>query len=449
MRKSMLRYDSPNDISIASLLERAKNLSPNNPAITVNDKTYTWDELYNRASSLAAWLDNKNITKVAYKGLNSIEFVDLIFACSFIGAICIPINVRLNEEETAVILKDCDPYFLPTITESMYNVVEHNKFAPGTNEDLLTIVYTTGSTGLPKGVMATHRGYYINALTTSFMHGLDVGDATIITMPLFHMGAINRLFIGTFLRSHMILMERFEPVDFMKSVEKYKVKNVTFIPTMAEMLFDRKDFFDYDMSSLENIQFGGTKSTNTFKEKLQKNFPKAKLVETYAMTEATGNILSNGVLSPHLDAKIVDSEFVVRGPTVTPGYWNSDSSNLFTEDGWLRTGDCAEQHDDKFVITGRKKEIIISGGVNIYPAEIEEVLQSHPGVQRVSVVDTPSEKWGDIVTAYVIGNVSESELDTLCRKSLAAYKAPKRYVFVDNFPLKENGKVDKLALKML
>lgn len=442
----MLKYGSPNDISIASLLERAKHLSPNSPAITVNDKTYTWEELYHRASSLAAWLDNRTISKVAYKGLNSIEFVDLIFACSFIGAICIPINARLNEEETFAILEDCEPYFLPKITEPMYNAVWHDTFAPGVNDDLLTIVYTTGSTGLPKGVMTTHRGYYINALTTSFMHGLDVGDATIITMPLFHMGAINRLFIGTFLRSHMILMERFEPVDFMKSVEKYKVKNAMFIPTMAEMLFDRED---YDMSSLENIQFGGHTITTTFKEKLQKKFPKAKLVNAYAMTEATGNILSNGVLSPHLDAKIVDSEFVVRGPTVTPGYWNSDSSNLFTEDGWLRTGDCAEQHDDKFVITGRKKEIIISGGVNIYPAEIEEVLQSHPDVQRVSVVDSPSEKWGDIVTAYVIGNASESELDSLCRKSLAAYKAPKRYVFVDSFPLKENGKVDKLALKLL
>lgn len=449
----MLKYGSHNDITVASFLERAKNQYPNNPAITFRHHTRTWSEVYARTCSLAAWLKNRGVGKgdrVAYKGLNSDRYFELIFACQFLGAIIVPINFRLAESEIDEILEDCKPFiYLTEIPDSMYEAVwDSSEFQPSSNDDLYAIMYTGGTTGKPKGVMCTHKGQFTNVMSSVSMFQLDKKEKTLVCGPFFHIASMNRVFVNTFLGAHLVIMEKFGAKEFMDNVENYEINSFTLIPTMLQMLIDHPDFYLYNWSSVKRIQYAGAPMPSPLLEQLKHTFQRVSFYDSLGMTEATGTVLNNGELANHLDGKVVDGELLIRGPAVTSGYWNNtEATNKALVDGWYHTGDAVRKEGDKYILCGRVKDMFISGGENVYPMEIERVLINHPNVKDVAVVGVSDELWGEVGHAFIVGQ--PDDYDSYCREYLGGFKIPKYYTILESLPLTAIGKVDKQALKLL
>jgi len=453
LKNYMLRYDSPNDISIAKFLERAKNQYPDKPGITFKDKTYTWQQVYDRTVLLACYLRENGVKagdRVACSGLNSHRYFELFFACSFIQAIAVPINFRLSDKEIEEVLEECKPVlFLKELTDEMYQSVwEIEPFTPAVNTDPYTICYTGGTTGKSKGVVLSHINQCTNCFASVSMFNLDESEKTLVCGPFFHVAAQNRIFVNAFLGAHLVIMEKFNPKEFMDNVEKYEINSFTLVPTMLQMLIDHPDFYNTNWSSVKRIQYVGSPIPKPLLDQLKHTFHWVEFYDSLGMTEATGTVLNNGKLPHHLDAKVVDSELWIKGPTVTEGYWMQPETtkNAF-EDGWYKTGDAVYKDGDKYILNGRIKDMFISGAENVYPMEIERVLINHPKVKEVAVVGKPDDFWGEVGHAFIVGE--EDDYDSYCREYLGGYKIPKYYTILESLPLTSVGKVDKQALKLL
>lgn len=449
----MLQLESHNDISIACFLERAKNQHPDKPAITFKDKTYTWQQVYDRTVLLACYLRDRGVEsgdRVACLGLNSNKYFELFFACSFIGAITVPINFRLSEKEIDDIIEDCYPKLvLKDITDDMYSSVwDIEPFTPGVNTDPYVIAYTGGTTGKSKGVVLSHIQQYTNSLASVAMFHLDENEKTLVCGPFFHGAAMNRIFVNAFLGAHLVIMEKFDAKEFMDNVDKHNINFFTLVPTMLQMLIDHPDFYNYNWSSVKRIHYAGSPTPKPLLDQLKHTFHWVEFYESLGMTEATGTVLNNGKLSHHVDAKIVEGELWIKGPTVTEGYWQwpEATTDAFT-DGWYKTGDAVVKEGDKYILNGRIKDMFISGGENVYPMEIERVLLNHPKVKEVAVIGVPDSLWGEVGCAFIVGE--NADYVNYCREHLGSFKVPKHYRYVDELPLTSVGKVDKKALKLL
>jgi len=450
----MLTYDSPNDISLTAFLDKSNKQTPDSPLLTINNQTYTCSQMYDRGHSLASYLKDTGVNqgdRVVFIGYNSVQLVDLFFACHLLGAIIVPVSPKLSELEIQNILDNCMPKLvLQDIPDSYYAFTDKSAiFTPGANDDMHQILYTSGSTGKPKGVMCTHKGQYLNSVVSKTMFNLKEEYVTLISGPLTFAGVINRLFTSLFTNNHIILMEKFTPEEFLRHIEKYKVNTFTLAPTMLRMLIDSKTFFEYDISSVKNIQHSGSPMSESLLAELKEIFTDVEFYDSYGSTES-GTILCNNKLFSHMDAKIVSGELMLRSPTLMRGYWhNSELTDKVFTDGWYHTGDAVIKEGNEYKLVGRVTDMIISGGINIYPTEIENVLLSHSAVSQVAVIGVADRLWGEVPHAFVVGNATEEDLNTLCEATLTKYKKPKYYTFVESLPLNVNGKVDKQALKVL
>ena len=449
----MLIYDSPNDISIAKFLERAKNQYPDKAAITFNDITYTWKRVYERTVMLACYLREQGVKagdRVACCGLNSNGYFELFFACSFIGAVTVPLNFRLSQKEIDEILEDCNPVlFLQDVTEDMYRSVwEVEPFTPAVNTEPYTICYTGGTTGKSKGVVLSHINQFVNSSSSVSLFDLDETERTLVCGPFFHVAAQNRIFVNAYLAAHLVIMERFDAKEFMENIQKYEINSFTLVPTMLQMLIDHPDFTSYDWSSVKRIQYVGSPISKPLLKKLKEYFHWVNFYDSLGMTEATGTVLNNGKLPHHLDAKIVEGELWIKGPQVMQGYWMRPETTMNAfEDGWYKTGDAVVKEGDKYILNGRIKDMFISGAENVYPMEIERILINHPKVKDVAVVGMPDDFWGEVGHAFIVGE--EDDYESYCREYLGSYKIPKKYTYLESLPLTSVGKVDKKALKLL
>lgn len=437
-------------MNIFDLLETANCNSPEKPAITFKGETYTWGEVYKRTLQLAGTLNDLGVfagDRVAYCSTNSNKYIELIYACSAIGAIFVPISYRLSEKEIYDILDDCNPkLYLKDIPDNYYT----DKPVVRASNELYAINFTGGTTGKPKGVMLTQQGQYINCVASAAMFNLSENDVTLVAGPLYHGGPQNRTFVVSYLQSHMIIEEKFEPIEFMRTIEKYKVNSITLAPTMLQMLIEHPEFHSFDTSTLERIQYVGSPMPNTLLEKLKNIYTSVAWYDSLGMTETVGTVLNNSLPPSHVAAKIVDGELVVKTPTVMKGYWNNrELTNEVLKDGWYYTGDAVEFVDGKYKLLGRIKEMIITGGVNVYPGEVESVLLKHPGVKEVAVIGSPDEKWVEIIHAFIVGEVSEDVLVKHCKQHIAGFKCPKKFTFLTSLPKTGAGKVDKQSLKLL
>jgi len=432
----------------------------------------TYAELNAGAERAAAMLASKGIEAGDRFGIlahNSIEYLELFFAAGKIGAIVVPLSTRATVHELAAIARDSGMKWLYRGDEFPEVPLEPG---PTTNDDIYCLLYTSGTTGKPKGVMIPRRQLYWNGYNTVVNWGLREDDISPIYTPLYHAGGIAAFTIPIFtVGGTIVLFKSFDPSKIWQTIERERCTVVLGVPTIWKMLMDAPEFATAKLDHVRWFISGGAPLPATIAEAYAKRGVPMK--QGYGMTEVGVNcftmtveesIAKRGSIGRPMmftEVRVVDAdgnevpdgevgEMWIRGPHVSRGYWNNEEATraAFRDDGFLRTGDLARRDADGFLtIAGRAKDMFISGGVNVYPAEIEAELVSHPRVADAAVVAIPDETWGEIGVAFVVGDATEEDLSSYLSLRIARFKLPKRYLFVDALPRTPYGKVEKAKLR--
>ncbi|HWO75082.1 MAG TPA: long-chain fatty acid--CoA ligase [Bacillus sp. (in: firmicutes)] len=478
-------------------------ISPNQVAIIDGEtnQRYTYKQLDQRSNSLAYFLQNRGVKKgdrLAILSPNHVSYLDLLFACIKLGAIFVPLNWRLAKEEIEWILYDSQPTYVfchfdfikmisnqsgfsvLTINTDEYDLMvggnEYPILPEGLNErDALAMIYTGGTTGKPKGVILSHQSVLWNALNTIISWNLTKDDTTLTVLPMFHTGGLNALTIPILLMGgRVVLAQSFSPEKASHLLEKHQCTIVLFVPTMYQAFIHSDVFTEHSYSSMKLFLSGGapcpSEIYDAFKEK------GILFKEGYGLTEAGPN---NFYIDPEIaykkggsvgkpmlfnDAVIISDdgkeageneigELWVKGKHGFEMYWNNPEATSDTKkDGWIATGDLAKKDaEGYYYIVGRKKDLIITGGENVYPLEVEQCLLRHPSIMEAAVVGIPDMYWGEKVTAFLVieagVQLTEKEISDFCSQSLGRYKIPKSYHFLAELPKTHVGKIDKKRLK--
>ncbi|MDI7742047.1 long-chain-fatty-acid--CoA ligase [Lysinibacillus fusiformis] len=341
--------------------------------------------------------------------------------------------------------------------------------------DVAVILYTSGTTGVPKGVMLTHKNLYANSMSgLALREEEDKRGTTIGVLPLAHIygfGIMNGMFL---LGSSVVIFSKFDAEEVFKVIEKYKVKSFAAVPAMVHAMLYHPNAEQYDLSSLETVGSGSAALAVSLRHKFKERFG-AEVRDAYGLSEASPGVASQrnnmpikegsvGVPMPGVNIKIVDEhgqelpvgevgELLVQGENVTPGYFkNEEATKKALQNGWLHTGDMARVDEEGYLyIVDRKKDLIIRGGFNIYPRDLEELLVKHEAVLEAAVIGVPSERMGEEILACVVKKtgavVSEGELIDYCQKNLAKYKTPRHVEFIEELPRNGVGKILKTKLR--
>ncbi|SDM79380.1 long-chain fatty acid--CoA ligase [Bacillus sp. OK048] len=486
-------------------LENRARLSPNKKAIIDEDtnKVWTYGEVNKRSSSVAEWLKSQGVKKgdrVALLSPNDISYFDLLFACGKIGAIFVPLNWRLSVHELTEIVLDCTPLFLGVHHQfqnefrSLQTNIAHSFFVGGSSydeiathkgenthtdviseHDPLAIIYTGGTTGKPKGVVLSHQSIQWNAINTILSWNLSEEDVTINYMPMFHTGGLNALSLPILMIGGTVVIGgQYSGQKVIDSINRYNCTIILLVPTMYHMLIQCEEFQESDFPSMKIFLSGAAPCPlQVYEAFLTKGLA---FKEGYGLTEAGPNnffihpddaqIKRGSVGKPMLyntiklakedgqEAAINEvGELLIKGKHAFSHYWNNELATLETKKGgWVRTGDLAKKDEEGFhYIVGRKKDMIITGGENVYPLEIEHWLAAHPEVDEVAVIGLTDEKWGEIVAAFIVQkhshSIDEEDLKAYCERKLGRYKIPKKFIQVDELPKTHVGKIDKKKLK--
>jgi len=444
--------------------------------------------------------------------MNSVEFVESFFALAKLGAVVVPLNWRLVPDELSFILKDSGTGILVYGGEFANNVktlhdggaeATHIKkwvhigeadtrddFAQsyaelrsgqsieepeigGAEDDLLYIMYTSGTTGLPKGAVHTHNTSAWASITIGLTNEVRYKDRYLQPLPLFHVGALTPMTAMVHRGVTTVMMRTFDPVRAWELIEQERITTMLAVPAMLNFMMQVPDFKKYDHSHLRWIMSGAAPVPVKFIEAYA-GFG-IEIHQVYGLTETCGPACltspddalrkagSTGKAYFHTDVRVVDAddndvkpgepgEVIIRGKHIMKEYWNQPEATAETiRDGWLYSGDVATMDDEGFIyIQDRTKDMIISGGENVYPAEIENVILGHPEVKEVAVIGLPSEKWGESPLAIVVtkeGAVEPTSIIGHCKGKLAAFKMPKAVEFVEEIPRNPTGKVLKRILR--
>ena len=444
--------------------DRART-TPDRVAIDFGGELWTYRQLDERSDELATELSQGEVVSTLTG--NSPEHVALFFACAKAGAILHPISWRLAPAEIAYQLDDAgasrfvveDEYRqLGNAALELARTLEPGSREPGSSG--LLLIYTSGTTGKPKGALLTHANCFWTNLSFDLATGVGGDDVVLAFLPQFHCGGWNVQPLLAWWKGARVVLERqFDPARALQLIGEKRVTTMMGVP--ANYLFMAQDpgFARADLSSLRRAVVGGAPMPVTLIEQWRERG--VEIVQGYGLTEAAPNVLclppedamrkigSAGKPYPYVEVDVSpEGELLVRGPNVFPGYWHDpEATAAALADGWLHTGDVVERDDEGFFwIKGRLKEMFISGGENVYPAEVESVLHEHPQVVDAAVVGVPDETWGEVGIAFVVGAVGEEELLEHCRSRLARYKVPKSVRFVDELPRNSMGKVVKSDL---
>jgi fatty-acyl-CoA synthase len=488
-------------------VENRARLSPNKKAIIDEDsnKSWTYEAVNKRSSSVAGWLKSQGVKKgdrVALLSPNDISYFDLLFACGKIGAIFVPLNWRLSEHELNEILLDCSPLLLgihqkfenmftslkalvPSsfyVGESMYEEItalldRSNDIEPISELDPLAIIYTGGTTGKPKGVVLSHQSIQWNAINTILSWNLSDEDVTINYMPMFHTGGLNALSLPILMTGGTVVIgDQYTGQKVVHSIQQYNCTIILLVPTMYHLLIQTEEFQRSKFPTMKVFLSGAAPCPFQVYEAFQKKGLAFK--EGYGLTEAGPNnffihpeeaqVKRGSVGKPMLfnsiklekeegqEAAVNEvGELLIKGKHSFSHYWNNELATLETiSEGWIHTGDLAKKDEDGFhYIVGRKKDMIITGGENVYPLEIEHWLAAHPEVDEVAVIGLPDDKWGELVAAFIVQKHSqpldEQELIAYCERKLGRYKIPKKFISLNELPKTHVGKIDKKKLKEL
>jgi fatty-acyl-CoA synthase len=490
--------------------ERAR-LSPEKTALVevATGRRFTYAELDGRAKAAArALTESLGLAKgdrLALLAGNRVEFLDVFFACGKTGVVLVPLNTRQTAGELQGILEDAKPKALlfdkahEETAEDLLRRVEGCEGIPldapaapaapaepahrPKPEDLYCLLYTSGTTGKPKGVMVPHRMVAWNAVNTVVSWQLREDDVSPIYTPLYHAGGLGAFLTPIFaVGGTIVLFAGFDPAEILATIGKERCTVVLGVPTIFRMLQEHPAFASADFSSVRYFISGGAPLPMDVIETWQKRG--AAFKQGYGLTEVGVNCFAMSVADSvrkagsigrpmmFTEAKLTDEdgrevpvaevgELLLRGPHVCQGYYRNPEATAAALDaeGWFHTGDLAKKDADGFfTIAGRKKDVLISGGVNVYPAEIEGVLFQHGGIKDVAVIGVPDEKWGEVGVAFVVRreekekNSSKEEeekadLAAFVEARLARYKVPRDFVFVESLPRTPYGKVVKGELR--
>ena len=496
-------------MGLNEILPKAIRLWQKKEGAVCGDIRLRYEDIGKRVFSLCSGLKDLGIKKgdrVAILYENCHRFLESYFSCAHLGAILVPINIRLSKREISDIISDSSSILLITqkkfmdridgskircIDEEEYESILE-RFDPEIPEieiqdqDIAQIYYTSGTTGKPKGVILTHKNVKIHALGTIAELHLTDRDNWIHAAPMFHLADAWATFSITWVGGKHVFVPVFDTEMVLKLIEKEKITITNLIPTMLNMMVNHPNVGKYDYSSLRILMSGGAPIAEELVKKIIDTF-KCEYIQTYGMTE-TSPYLTMSILKEHLkrlpeeeqlkyrsktgrefitvSLRVVDEngrdvkrdgkqvgEIIVKGDTITPGYWKRpEETKEAIKDGWLYTGDLATIDEEGYVqIVDRKKDMIITGGENVYSVEVENVLYMHPAILEAAVIGVPDEKWGEAVKAVVVlkdgYSVTEEELIKFCKEHLASYKIPKSVDFVDSLPKTGSGKIYKKALR--
>ncbi len=496
------------EVTLDYIIRRTVNKIPHKTAIIYEDRRISYQELDERANRLANALISLGLQKGDRVGVllyNCPEYFECIIGITRAGGIMIPLNYRFRSSELEYVLNQGGATFL-IYDEEFHPIVDPEKIdtkvehyvcvgeAQGgnyehllsrasaerpsvslTEDDTSMILNSSGTTGNPKGVCLTHKCQVWNSVNLTY--GLDwlPQDTMLIPTPLFHTAALNRSIPVLSIGGTLVLMRQFRPLMFLELLEREKVSITGLVPTMFTMVKQLPDHDGYDVGTVKEVTIGAATVPMALLKQVCVFFPNAKVWNGYGLTEcpsATSMRVDqfppqmNSIGKPYLnlEVRIMDEnrrevpvgtigEICLRGPIVMKQYFNNEEATRDAFSGeWLRTGDLGKVDEDGFVyIMDRKKDMIISGGENIYSKEVEDVLYNHESILEAAVIGVEDELWGESVRAVIQpkpgATLTEEDVIAFCAGRLAGYKKPKSVVFVDDMPKTASNKILKRELR--
>lgn len=500
-------------VGLAEWFSRRAGRQPERPALTCDGTSLSYGQLQIQIERMSSVLASGGVmagARVGYIGLNDNLFVIALFAAARLGAILVPLNYRLSAAELAFIIGDAGVHTLFADDERLKVIdgvrsglpcqryihwaegapgwesandllaratPDGRKAVPVAADDVALIMYTSGTTGNPKGAMLTHGSFWANNINEILVWDMVSTDVTLNFAPMFHVGGLLCSSMATLVAGgHLVLQRGFDAAAAMQAIQQYQV-NVTFgVPAMLLFISQHPDFQTADLSCLRLVAVGGAPVPEPLlKLYAAKGIP---VHQGYGMTEATCMVtflsadravdklgscgkpplLSEVCILDQDGGSITEpglpGEICIRGANLMKGYWNQPEATdaCFTRDGWFRTGDVGYLDDEGFLfICDRLKDMVISGGENIYPAEVESVLYEHSDIAEVAVIGAPDERWGERVVAVVAlkpgKTLTLEELQAFAEKRLARYKLPRELRLVEALPRNPTGKVVKSRLR--
>jgi acyl-CoA synthetase (AMP-forming)/AMP-acid ligase II len=510
--------------TLRDLVERNARLHAEELHLVFGDRRTTFRQFAQRSFKLAGALHELGVRwqdRVAVLAMNCPQYLEIYGACEVAPFIVTPVNFRLAPPELEYILRDAAPRVL--ILEQQYapvietlrprlSGIEHyvvistcggmagsglpdskdyeHVLTSGSIEgpplqprpaDIHAIMYTSGTTGRPKGAMLSHAGMLALCENWAYELGADLGHRILLAMPFFHIGARSQGGAVTFRGGTLVVHRSFDAREVVETVERERITQLHLAPSLMQAVLDLPDIERYDLASLHTINYAAAPMPLTTLKRAMRRFGPI-LINGYGQTEGAGTTLRKHYHRPEGDQKdlerltsvgqpvldtavrVVDEqdrevppgvvgELCLRSRQNMVGYWNNSAATLETlRGGWLHTGDLARQDEDGFVyLVDRKKDMIVSGGENVYSREVEEALMSHAAVADVAVIGVPDTRWGEAVKAIVVlkaaVSCSQADLIAHCRPLIAGYKCPKSIEFAAELPRLPSGKVSKVILR--
>lgn len=499
-------------------LHKALQERPDATALVCGPRRKSFAQFVDRVARLAAVLRQQGVQpgdRVGMVGLNSDRYVEFFYATWWAGGVVNPVNVRWSPKEVAYSLDDCDTRLLlldehlqgqatefarhsqslqttlffgegeaPAGMASVEHLMAAAEPLPDVRrqgEDLAAILYTGGTTGLPKGVMLTHANLCVSQLSTVAVTERLADPVCVNTAPLFHVGGAGLMLQAMLRLGTQVLLPAFDEVVFLQTLEAERGTETFLVPTMLKRVIEHPRFGEFDLSHLKTVLYGAAPIDDALLVQALKALPGVSFVQVYGMTELSPVITalpswchaldqpphlrrSAGRPVPIAEVRIVDpqgqpvpvgtvGEIVARGPMVMAGYWNKPTQTAEAlRDGWMHTGDGGYMDAQGFVyVVDRLKDMIVTGGENVYSAEVENCITQLPQVSMCAVVGVPDAQWGERVHAVVVlrpgQDLSQDELVAHCRREIAGYKCPRTVEFRDAIPLSPAGKMLKFKLR--
>ena len=513
-------------MNTTEFLTIASAIVPERPAFIFDDLWFSFADLQGRVNRLASSLAQQGVRpgdRMATMQVNSNQSIEIYFAAAQLDAVYVPLNFRAKSEELDQMLNISQPSmlfigerYLPLVDASIENGIlssqrvvlldgpaanryqayddvlqsgeaEQMHFPEAEDQDTTVIMFTAGTTGLPKGVMLTHDSFSSFLLTNVSPADPDLKETNLLTVPFYHIAGLQAALAAVYGGRTVVVMPQFEPLEWLTLAHRHQVNRAMLVPTMLKQLMDHPQFNEFDLSSLDVITYGAAPMPLPVIQQAIKNFPAARFINAFGQTETASTITmlppddhvlegdadevakklkrltSIGIPLEDVEVMIVSEdgdmvlrgevgEIVARGSRMMKGYWQQEAATGDAiRSGWVYTGDLAYQDEDGYIyLAGRAKDFIKRGGEMISPEEVEQVLLSHPDVDDAAVIGIADLEWGEEVTAVVVRRstlVSAEALIDHCQQRLSSFKRPSSVVFVEELPRNAMGKVLKRDLR--